>query len=249
MKCPSLISFFLASAMAYHIQAAVLEERAATCTFPTPGSTKSLSAVQTVAAGKSFDCGNVRYDRGSGACSGQTEGGDSDAVFLLEEGASLSNCIIGANQAEGVHCKGACTLTNIWFEDVCEDAITLKQGSGKSTVIKGGGAKGASDKVVQHNGGGTVTIQDFCVQNSGKLYRSCGNCSTQYKRTVVIKDIIASSVKLLAGINSNYGDTATISGVTASSVTSYCDTYQGTTDNDEEPVKLTSNQKNDYCKF
>lgn len=33
--------------------------------------------------------GNVRYDRGSGACEGQTEGGDSDAVFLLEEGAIL----------------------------------------------------------------------------------------------------------------------------------------------------------------
>lgn len=33
--------------------------------------------------------GNVRYDRGSGACTGQTEGGDSDAVFLLQAGATL----------------------------------------------------------------------------------------------------------------------------------------------------------------
>ena len=33
--------------------------------------------------------GNVRFDRGSGACGGQTEGGDKDAVFILEEGAVL----------------------------------------------------------------------------------------------------------------------------------------------------------------
>ena len=59
-----------------------------------------------------FIGGNVRYDRGSGACTGQTEGGDSDAVFLLQAGAVLQNVVIGANQAEGVHCLGACTLKN-----------------------------------------------------------------------------------------------------------------------------------------
>lgn len=54
-----------------------------------------------------FDGGNVRYDRGDGACNGQAEGGqcqhfskgavdteqnlgDSDAVFLVEEGGSIS---------------------------------------------------------------------------------------------------------------------------------------------------------------
>ena len=52
-------------------------------------------------------------------------------------------------------------------------AITIKQDSGTSTIT-GGGAKGAEDKVVQHNGGGTVVIDSFCVQDFGKLYRSCG---------------------------------------------------------------------------
>lgn len=51
-----------------------------------------------------------RYDRGSGACNEQTEGGDADAVFLLKAGATLRNVIIGANQAEGVHCDGHCNL-------------------------------------------------------------------------------------------------------------------------------------------
>jgi pectate lyase len=46
------------------------------------------------------------------------------------------------------------------------------------------------------------------VNNFGKLYRSCGNCSSQYKRAVQISNVLAVSGKLLAGINSNYGDTA-----------------------------------------
>jgi hypothetical protein len=51
--------------------------------------------------------------------------GDADAVFLLESGATLQNVIIGKNQQEGVHCLGPCTLRFVWFEDVCEDAITV----------------------------------------------------------------------------------------------------------------------------
>lgn len=226
-----------------------LEPRAASCTFPSPPKTSSLSAARTIAAGQSFDGGNVRFDRGSGACKGQTEEGDSAAVFLLEDGAKLSNVVIGANQAEGIHCLGSCTLTNVWFEDVCEDAITIKQKSGTST-INGGGAKNADDKVVQHNGGGNVVITNFCVQNFGKLYRSCGNCSTQYKRTVTISNIIASSGSSIAGVNSNYGDVATIttSSLQLSSVKSICDTYEGNDDGDEPP-KLTSNTANANCKF
>lgn len=34
----------------------------------------------------------------------QSEGGDSDAVFLLKDGATLKNVIIGKDQSEGVHC-------------------------------------------------------------------------------------------------------------------------------------------------
>ena len=54
------------------------------------------------------------YDRGV-SCTGQAEGGDSDAVFIIENGGSLSNVIIGPSQIEGVHCQGACTLTNVWW--------------------------------------------------------------------------------------------------------------------------------------
>jgi hypothetical protein len=61
-----------------------------------------------IKAGQTFtpEQAYTRYDRGSGACGGQTEGGDADAVFLLEEGATISRVVIGANQSEGIHCLG-----------------------------------------------------------------------------------------------------------------------------------------------
>ncbi|KAK0210052.1 polysaccharide lyase family 3 protein [Desarmillaria ectypa] len=223
--------------------------RAASCTFPTPPKTSSLSSPMTIKAGGSFDGGNVRFDRGAGACKEQNEGGDGAAVFLLQEGASLSNVVIGANQAEGIHCLGSCKLTNVWFEDVCEDGITIRQKSGTST-IRGGGAKGASDKVIQHNGGGTVAVDSFCVENFGKLYRSCGNCDEIYARHSTFSNIIASDGSSLAGINSNYGDTAVFekNTIKTNNVQSICDTYQGNNKGDE-PKKLTSNTSNNYCRF
>ncbi|KAK0213376.1 polysaccharide lyase family 3 protein [Desarmillaria ectypa] len=164
--------------------------------LPKATGTVSSKAVIEVAAGQVFDGGWKKYDRGSGACSGQSEG-----VFYLHEGATLQNVIIGANQAEGVHC----TLKFVWFEDVCEDAITIKNDeAGDYTNIIGGGAYHAADKVIQHNGCGTVNIVNFF------LYRSCGNCKSQCKRNVYISGVYAKDGGTLAGINSNYGDTATI---------------------------------------
>lgn len=42
---------------------------------PTPTDHKSLSAPKYIEAGEVFDAGWVKYDRGSGACGGQNEGG------------------------------------------------------------------------------------------------------------------------------------------------------------------------------
>ncbi|RYP87426.1 hypothetical protein DL769_000522 [Monosporascus sp. CRB-8-3] len=178
---------------------------------PKPAGTVHSDKVIEVKAGQVFDGAWKKYDRGSGACNGQSEGGDADAVFLLREGATLKNVIIGKDQSEGVHCDGHCTLEFVWFEDVCEDAITIKNDTpGKETWIIGGGAYHASDKVVQHNGCGTVNIINFYVEDYGKLYRSCGNCSKQCKRNIFIDGVTAKNGHELAGINSNYGDTATI---------------------------------------
>ncbi|KAH8899938.1 pectin lyase-like protein [Thozetella sp. PMI_491] len=172
---------------------------AAASGLPASSGSSTFSSPKTIAAGESFDGGMVMYDRGV-SCTGQAEGGDSDAVFQIEEGGSLSNVIIGPNQIEGVHCQGACTLTNVWWSAVCEDAFTVKnQDAGATTYIKGGGAFGAEDKVVQHNGAGTINISGFTVDDFGKLYRSCGNCDSMFERHVVMDSITASSGKILAG--------------------------------------------------
>jgi len=54
---------------------------------------------------------------------------------------------------------------------VCEDAITIKNdASGDQTWIIGGGAYKAADKVVQHNGCGTVNI---IVSRQTSFYHVC----------------------------------------------------------------------------
>ncbi|PGH01690.1 hypothetical protein AJ79_07844 [Helicocarpus griseus UAMH5409] len=207
-------------------------------TFPLPESQGSETFSEPYVVTGSFDGGMKTYGRGV-ECSGQSEGGDSDAVFQIEDGGSLSNAIIGADQVEGVHCLGSCTIENVWWEAVCEDALTIKQSSGTSTIT-GGGAQNADDKVIQHNGGGTVSVDGFTVYNFGKLYRSCGNCDEQHDRHVELSGVIAVEGSSLVGINSNLGDTAKIDGSTcASDVGDICVEYEGN-DTGDEPEKIGS---------
>ncbi|KAK1579161.1 pectate lyase [Colletotrichum navitas] len=210
-----------------------VEKRAS---FPIPASkgTVTFKAPQSVSG--TFDGGLKTYGRGV-KCTGQAEGGNKDAVFILENGATLKNAIIGADQIEGVHCMGSCTVENVWWTAVCEDALTLK-GDGNASVI-GGGARSAEDKVIQHNGLGTVTIDGFTAVDFGKLYRSCGNCKTMGERKVVVKNVKAFNGKMLTGINSNKGDTSSITGTCATSVKEICSEFQGTTPG-HEPKKIST---------
>jgi len=61
------------------------------------------------------------------------------------------------------------------------DAITIKQtGASDVSYIIGGGAFSASDKIVQHNGAGTVSISNFFASTFGKREQSsyfCQSCS------------------------------------------------------------------------
>jgi pectate lyase len=118
-------------------------------TFPIPSSTGSVtfSEPYEIAAGETYDGELQTFGRGV-ECTGQEEGGESDTVFIVQEGGTLKNAIIGADQIEGVYCLGACTIENVWWEKVCEDALSLKEGSGPY-VVTGGGAQGAKDKVIQ----------------------------------------------------------------------------------------------------
>ncbi|TFK60319.1 hypothetical protein BDN72DRAFT_535054 [Pluteus cervinus] len=201
-----------------------------------------------------FDGRMVKYDRkgSSGACQEQDETGEAEAVFILQSGASISNVIIGKDQAEGIHCRGPCNVTNVWWEDVCEDAITIKQtGSGDVTYINGGGAFNAEDKVVQHNGAGRVSISNFFASSFGKLYRACGNCDERYARHVTISNVCLRGGKEGVGINSNFGDTATLSNVKTDgkpSGSNVCCTYEGVASG-SEPDKIGCGDGYDACSY
>jgi hypothetical protein len=186
---------------------------------------------------------------GSGALggSGQTEG--QGPLFEVANNGTLKNVILGNPAADGVHCEGNCTLENVWWEDVGEDAATFRGSSSSQTMtVKCGGAKNATDKVFQHNGGGTLTIQDFTVETFSKLYRSCGNCSQQYARHVVLKNVTARSGSTLVGINTNYGDTADFDFITTYGNITICERYTGN-NNGGEPVKTGSGPDAQYCRY
>jgi len=147
--------------------------------------------------------------------SGQEE--DQFPLFRLSDGAVLENVIIGDPAADGIHCYGSCTLKNVWWERVGEDAATFRgQKDSDVMIIDKGGASGAKDKVFQNNGIGTMVIKNFYFEHFGKLYRSCGNCSRQAGRTVILENITAVAGKkssCLVGINENYGDVAIFRGI------------------------------------
>jgi pectate lyase len=92
-------------------------------TFPIPSSKGSvtLDEPKVISGNMTFDGGMKTYGRGVECTEG--EGGDKDAVFWIQNGGTLKNVIIGSDQLEGVHCMGACTIENVWWEAVCEGTI------------------------------------------------------------------------------------------------------------------------------
>ena len=63
----------------------------------------------------------------------------------------------------------------------------------------------------------------------------------------MLKNVVAESGKALVGINSNFGDTATISGTCATDVKEICNEYEGTTPGNE-PEQVSSGPSN-ACKY
>ncbi|KAI1750208.1 pectate lyase [Xylaria castorea] len=226
---------------------AVLDKRATPTGLTTtlPASSGAVTSAAAIPVSGSFDGGMKRYERSGNVCQGQTETGEADAMFILEAGATLSNVIIGAGQAEGVHCRGTCTINNVWWADVCEDAITFLQTSGTS-YINGGGAFKADDKIIQFNGRGTVQVKNFYANDYGKVARSCGNCSGNGgPRNFIMDNVVAHDGGVLCGINTNYGDTCKISN-SCQDDAKYCDRYTGNS-NGDEPPKIGSGPDGTYC--
>ena len=69
------------------------------------------------------------------------------------------------------------------------------------------------------------------MENAGKLYRACGNCTNSYQRHVVDRQRASSGrTERVAGINTNWGDTARFTRITVDDTarqTTICAKYKG----------------------
>lgn len=208
---------------------------------------------KTIEVSGTYD-GKLQRFFGSGELGGDGQDEGQDPMFKLKDGAVLKNVILGSPAADGIHCSGSCTIENVWWEDVGEDAATFKGTSSSATyTVTGGGARKASDKVFQFNGAGKLTVTGFQVSDFGKLVRTCGNCGKQYKRTIVVNDVdITAPGTSVVGINQNYGDTATLTKVRihgdAKKKIKICTRFQGN-NTGKEPKELGSGPDGTYCRY
>jgi hypothetical protein len=106
----SFIATALLGALAVGTSAAPapeLVERSFSFNIPSSKGSVTYKSAQVIKG--TFDGGMKTYGRGV-KCGGQAEGGSKDAVFQIANGGTLKNVIIGADQNEGVHCLGSCTI-------------------------------------------------------------------------------------------------------------------------------------------
>ncbi len=130
-----------------------------------------VDATIVVGPGETFDGQCRRYIAGPAVGDGsQSEG--QDPVFRLEDGARLLNVVLGAPAADGIHTYGDVTLSNITWEDIGEDALTIKDPG--TVELDGGAAYDGSDKVFQINAASTFRVSNFRADNAGKFIRQNG---------------------------------------------------------------------------
>lgn len=258
------IAFALAGlALAANVHAAPSKRAVPACTKV------SVSSTTTVPAGTTWD-GVAKYGKwvclvGSTTAMNGSQSESQSPHFILENGATLKNVVLGdpnlgtgrdlkAGGADGVHCKGNCRIENVYWGDVGEDAATMESSAptGSVMTVVGGAAYKASDKIFQNNGDRTrISISDFYAAEGGKLYRSCGNCSSQYVRFVTVNGVTLYNVGAGLGVNSSFDasklpslsgqyDVADLTDiVTNGSTSSRCVGYVGTSAG-HEPVKDTN---------
>jgi len=77
-----------------------------------------------------------------------------------------------------------------------------------------------------------MRISNFYVANAGKLVRSCADCTGNGgPRRSFVNNVITRDVSTIVGINTNFGDVATIRNLTlnnsGTSKTKICQVYKG----------------------
>lgn len=143
---------------------------------------KTITKTIKVGKGKTYDGkGEKITARGMG------DGGQGESqkpIFRLESGATLKNVRIGHPGCDGVHCHGNATVENVIWEDVGEDALTIKKKG--SVTVRNCKAYKAKDKVFQVNAASTLRLINVTCKNFGKVIRQNGG--TKFKCTWYIEN-------------------------------------------------------------
>ena len=130
-----------------------------------------ISATVNVASGATYDGqGNTIVARNMGDGS-QAEG--QKPFFQLNSGSTVKNCILAAPGVDGIHYYGNGTIDNVTWQDVGEDAATIRT-SGTCTMRNSRGYN-AYDKFGQVNAASTWTLQGVTQGTCGKVVRQNGS--------------------------------------------------------------------------
>jgi pectate lyase C len=118
---------------------------------------------------------------------------DQPAVFELEEGADLTNCVIVPPAGDGIHVEGNNEISDVEFTDVGEDAISMRSSAEGGTVkiTDCSFAKG-EDKIFQVNKESTWYLTDIEVDGAGKVMRQNGGKT--FPLTVYIDGLKATDI-------------------------------------------------------
>ncbi|ANF96923.1 pectate lyase [Paenibacillus bovis] len=160
---------------------------ASAATSATPGVQNTTIIVKK---GEVFDGKGQRYTAGSALGDGSQKEGQKP-IFRIENGGTLKNVVLGYPAADGVHTYGDANLQNIVWEDIGEDAMTIKE-SGKVT-LDGGSATNGDDKMFQINAASTFTVKNFKGSKAGKFIRQLGG--SKFKVDVIIDRCDISNMK------------------------------------------------------
>jgi hypothetical protein len=214
-------------------------------TWPSGSGSTNLGGGITVGPGETYD-GNMQVHEGSLNDCSTGDQDSTDPLIEVGDGGTVKNIVMGRRVGDGIHCTGSCTIENVWFPYVCDDAVSALGGG--TVTIRNSGFKNARDKTIQHNGSGTVNIDNVYVETAGKLYRSCGEGCSGSNRTANLSNIVAIGVDQIAGVSTN--DTVTLSNICLHRSFSICSIYEpGSSDETTSGVNGSNEGPNSNCKF
>lgn len=192
-----------------------------------PGQGGTLNTTHIVGPGQTFDGGGKRYTAGRALGNGSQDEGQQP-MFRVEAGGTLKNVVLGAPAADGIHTYGNATLENIVWEDIGEDAMTIKESG--TVTLNGGSASNGEDKVFQINAPSTFKVSNFTARKAGKFIRQNGDTTfkvaveidscdiSQMDEAIFRTDSRTSTVKMTNTRYSQIGDQLFV-GVSAGNIT------------------------------